>query len=324
MKRIYGRRPVEEFFRSRPDPSSIRRIYVSPSLPRKFMTILAPFLKGTRERIEERPRSDLDRICEGNHQGIIVEITDEAAKTTASGSQKLPRPDPAGTLKDALEEYPGLYVVTDRIQDQQNLGSLIRSAEALGAMALVITGKGARPGEVTDRISAGGSQHLPVFVMANPDSFLREAAERNYWILAAAGIPEDEDRPAPLRARPSGLRAERMVEGESGEFAREIEIGYDEDELEEQAHETRFEGRGKKRHGPVYLRTDELDGLPENGRYVLLIGHEGEGLKPSLLERADFILSIPLYGALASLNAAVAGAILIERLLSVRPPEQYG
>lgn len=335
MKRIYGRRPVEEFFRTRPDPGSVRRIYISPSLPKKYLAILQPFMKGMKDRIEERSRAELDRICNGNHQGIILEITDAGA-IPSKPADGLRRPDPARPLREALENYPGLYVLTDRLQDAQNLGSLIRSAEALGAMALIVTGKGVRPGEVTDRISAGGSQHLPVFVMANPDGLLRDAVERQYWILAASGRPATDH-----------FRADRTEYD-----ALEIEINEDEDyddidpcdsfDFEENTGKNRIEvksallqkdqstetirvpsSRYRKQEGPVYLWSDEVDELPENGRFILMIGHEGEGIKRSLLERADYIISIPMHGQLRSLNAAVAGAILIERILSVRPPQRY-
>lgn len=334
MKRIYGRRPVEEFFRSKPDPSAVRRIYVSASLPKKFMAILLPFMKGMKDRIEERPRAELDKICDGNHQGIVVEVTDAGAMASVQAAGGLRRPDPARTIREALENHPGLYVLTDRIQDAQNLGSLIRSAEALGAMALIVTGKGVRPNEVSDRISAGGSQHLPVFVMANPDGLLRDAMDRQYWVLAAAGRPDDEDQSG------ADLLAAEPEEKYGSDYALEIDISDDGDQDElagrraKRSNETILAEFGKGRSkqitsgkgkdgGPVYLWTDEVDELPENGRYILMIGHEGEGLKRSLIERSDYVISIPMHGRLSSLNAAVAGAILIERILSVRPPLRY-
>ncbi len=321
MKRIYGRRPVEEFFRTKPDPSSVRRIYVAPSIPKKFMAILQPYLKGMKDRLEERSRAELDRICNGNHQGIIVEVTD--AEVMTAQQTGLRRPNPQRPIREAIENHPGLYVLTDRLQDAQNLGSLIRSAEALGAMALVVSGKGVRPNDVSARISAGASQHLPVFTMANPEGFLREAREREYWVLAAAGRPETEEEFATDETEMAyGMEAQAI----------EIDIN-EEDELADRrarrsllsAEQPRPIRPGRKRPdgGPVYLWTDELDELPENGRYILMVGHEGEGLKRSLIERSDYVISIPMHGQLSSLNVAVAGAILIERILSVRPPQRY-
>lgn len=43
---------------------------------------------------------------------------------------------------------------------------------------------------------------------------------------------------------------------------------------------------------------------------VLVIGNEGEGLRRLVAETCDFMLSIPLYGRVSSLNASVASALL--------------
>ena len=48
-----------------------------------------------------------------------------------------------------------------------------------------------------------------------------------------------------------------------------------------------------------------------NGRYVaILVGCEGSGLDPELIDQADTLVTIPMPGGTESLNAAVAGAIL--------------
>ncbi len=47
------------------------------------------------------------------------------------------------------------------------------------------------------------------------------------------------------------------------------------------------------------------------GSVALLIGNEGRGLSPELLERADERITIPYPGPVESLNAAIAGSILL-------------
>ncbi|MBW7857306.1 MAG: RNA methyltransferase [Leptonema sp. (in: Bacteria)] len=315
-KRIYGRRPVEEFFKSKPNPATIRHIYVSASIPKKYMAILQPYLKGIKSIIQEKQRPELDRLCNNaNHQGIIVEVSniDNSHPVSISTDSKLPRPDPKGGLREALDNFPGLYVLTDRLQDAQNLGSIIRSAEALGAMALIITGKGVRPSEVSDRISAGGSHHLPVFSMANPDGFLRDAVDRDYWLLSAAGRPDSTEN----------INSESNFNEAEFDYDREepIDITTDYAKSTEKVVAT-FQSANKNQNqkSSQQLWTTDLDLLPDTNRFILMIGHEGEGLKPSLIKRSDFQISIRMFGQLSSLNAAVASAILIERILSVRPP----
>ena len=49
--------------------------------------------------------------------------------------------------------------------------------------------------------------------------------------------------------------------------------------------------------------------LTEN--VALIIGNEGNGISPDLIENADVKVKIPMTGAIESLNAAVAAAILM-------------
>ena len=46
-----------------------------------------------------------------------------------------------------------------------------------------------------------------------------------------------------------------------------------------------------------------------SGKVALLVGNEGEGIRPLVRKHCDVVLSIPLHGGVASLNASVAGGI---------------
>ncbi len=49
-------------------------------------------------------------------------------------------------------------------------------------------------------------------------------------------------------------------------------------------------------------------------RWTLIIGNEGAGIRPELLVAADASVAVPMPGGIESLNAAVAGAILLYAL----------
>lgn len=48
-----------------------------------------------------------------------------------------------------------------------------------------------------------------------------------------------------------------------------------------------------------------------DGRLAILVGGEGAGLSPALVQSADLTLSIPMSGAVESLNVAVATAVVV-------------
>jgi 23S rRNA (guanosine2251-2'-O)-methyltransferase len=54
------------------------------------------------------------------------------------------------------------------------------------------------------------------------------------------------------------------------------------------------------------------------GPLAIVVGSEGQGLGPAVRRRADIFMRIPMKGAVGSLNAAVAGSILLFEALSQR------
>ena len=47
------------------------------------------------------------------------------------------------------------------------------------------------------------------------------------------------------------------------------------------------------------------------GRAVLVMGSEGEGLRPRVAAACDELVSIPLWGRIGSLNASAAAAVIL-------------
>lgn len=65
----------------------------------------------------------------------------------------------------------------------------------------------------------------------------------------------------------------------------------------------------------IWIYAADMDGTPYDqvdfsGPAALLIGSEGEGIGRLAKEKADFVVSLPMYGSVNSLNASVACGIL--------------
>ena len=66
-------------------------------------------------------------------------------------------------------------------------------------------------------------------------------------------------------------------------------------------------------------RGDRLyDEIDYKGKMAIVIGSEGRGASRLTLENSDFIARIPIQGPITSLNAAVAGAIMISGAIQSR------
>lgn len=59
-----------------------------------------------------------------------------------------------------------------------------------------------------------------------------------------------------------------------------------------------------------------------SGRLALVVGSEGEGLRRLVRERCDFLLRLPLHGQVTSLNASVAGSVVLYEALRQRQGAQ--
>jgi len=47
----------------------------------------------------------------------------------------------------------------------------------------------------------------------------------------------------------------------------------------------------------------------------LVVGSEGKGIRPLVLKKCDYTISIPTRGKVSSLNAAIAGAVILFEIL---------
>lgn len=112
----------------------------------------------------------LDKLSDtGRHQGVIA----------------IAKPFKYGELK--LDNDPSLIVILDHIQDSGNLGAIIRSAEAVGADAVVIPNKrAAQVTPTTYKTSAGAIFNIPVVQVANIPSTIDKLKNNGYWIAAAS------------------------------------------------------------------------------------------------------------------------------------------
>jgi tRNA(Leu) C34 or U34 (ribose-2'-O)-methylase TrmL len=79
---------------------------------------------------------------------------------------------------------------------------------------------------------------------------------------------------------------------------------------------------GADGNAPLTARQADL-----RGPLAIVVGSEGQGLGPAIRRRCDVFMRIPMKGAVGSLNAAVAGSILLFEALAQRedgqpPPEE--
>ena len=179
------------------------------------------------------------------HQGVALVV---GPRVFASLGDILARAEERGE--------PPFVLVLDSLEDPQNVGTLLRSAEAAGVHGIVFPTRRQAPlSPAAVKASAGAVEHL---LLCPVDDLPGALADLHAKGVRVAGSEAD----APLTARQSDLR------------------------------------------GPL----------------AIVIGSEGQGLGPAVRKRCDLFMRIPMRGAIGSLNAAVAGSILLFEAVAQRDP----
>jgi 23S rRNA (guanosine2251-2'-O)-methyltransferase len=169
---VWGRNPILETLRS---TRQVKRILIADG-QRDAQPIAAILQEAERRHvpIETVPRLRLDQISQGAvHQGCLAVVE---ARKYATLEQIL-------AFARQKNEDPFLLVL-DAIQDVNNLGSLLRSAEAVGVHGVVIPlHHAAEVNATVVKTSAGASEHLLIAQETNLTHTIDFLKKQNIWVI---------------------------------------------------------------------------------------------------------------------------------------------
>lgn len=169
---VWGRNPILETLRS---TRQVKRILIADG--QRDAQPIAAILQEAEGRhipIETVPRLRLDQISQGAvHQGCLAVVE---ARKYATLEQIL-------AFARQKNEDPFLLML-DAIQDVNNLGSLLRSAEAVGVHGVVIPlHHAAEVNATVVKTSAGASEHLLIAQETNLTHTIDFLKKQNIWVI---------------------------------------------------------------------------------------------------------------------------------------------
>ncbi len=231
---LYGRHAVLEALRA---GHSIEEILIARGVhTRGALDEVIALARQATVPVREVPRTELDRLAR-HHQGIVARVHGfEYADLDELLAAAPARGEPAFLL------------MLDSVQDPQNLGTLLRTAEAVGVHGVILAERraaGVTPAVV--KASAGAVEHLRIARVTNLARTIEECKRANIWVVGVEKAPEATDL----------YRADLSM--------------------------------------PL----------------VLVLGSEGAGLGRLVKEKCDFLVRLPMWGRIESLNVAVAGSIAL-------------
>lgn len=170
---IVGRNAVREALKS---GRSLNKLFIQEGTSGGSLSEIEKLAKANGCLIEYVKQAKLDGMSEGvRHQGVV-----------ASGA-----PVAFSTLEDALNkakekgEDP-LLLLLDELQDPQNVGALIRTADAAGVHGVLLPSRRSCPlNSIVAKISAGAVEYVPVVKIGNISQTLEELKKQGFWVVGA-------------------------------------------------------------------------------------------------------------------------------------------
>jgi 23S rRNA (guanosine2251-2'-O)-methyltransferase len=162
--------PLLEILRS--SPQRLNKIYLQKEGGRRPVGEIVSLARTHHIPYLFVPKQALDNLS-ANHQGVVALV---ASKEFVS----------LGDILSAAR-VP-LLVLLDEIEDPQNLGAILRSAEGAGADGIVLPERrSAGLTEVVAQVSAGALEHLKVARVPNLAQTMDELREKGLWLVGAEG-----------------------------------------------------------------------------------------------------------------------------------------
>lgn len=179
---IVGKNPVIEALRS---GRTINKIWLAEGANKNQMGPIFALAKEQGVVITTANRKKLDQLSgTDNHQGVIASV---AAYDYVEVDELLARAQAKGE--------PPFLILLDELEDPHNLGSILRTADAVGAHGVIIPKR--RSVSLTATVakaSAGAVEYVPVARVTNLVRTIEELKEQGIWVAGTDASAKQDFR----------------------------------------------------------------------------------------------------------------------------------
>ena len=222
---VFGRNVAIDLLKKN---KNIRKIYFQEGFSDKTIISLSEKAKIP---VKVCSKKEMDHLCSGVHQGIILDIPDYEYTD----------------LKELLQSDESFVVMLDHLEDPHNLGAIIRTCEAAGVKSVIIPKDRQVPiNSTVMKTSVGTLDSVKVVQVSNLVNAIGQLKEHGFWVV-----------------------------------------------------------------GTSLENSQDYRSVDYNGKIVLIIGNENNGISKLVSDNCDYLVKIPMYGTTNSLNASVAAGIMI-------------
>lgn len=170
---IYGIHAVEAAIRKQPE--NVLQIFVQQGRNDNRISKILSIAKNSGVAVQAITNDKLKEKCpRSRHQGVVAEIR--------SGQQDVP------SLEDILARDSVLLLILDEVQDPHNIGACLRTADAVGVDAVIVS-KNRSPAltPVIRNVASGAAETVPYIMVSNLARALDNIKDSNVWVIGTSG-----------------------------------------------------------------------------------------------------------------------------------------
>ncbi len=175
---IVGRRTVRELLRHKPE--NIKQLHIIENS--KNLAEIYQLAKEAKIPLKVSSKEQISNLCNGeNHQGVMA----------------LVKPRASIKLKELLAKLSDKercrILLLDGVEDPQNFGSILRSAECFSFDAvLYAASKGVGITPTVTKVSVGASELLKIVSVKNLSETIKALKKANFWIITTDNNEKSE------------------------------------------------------------------------------------------------------------------------------------
>lgn len=178
---IGGKNPVLEALRA---GREINKIWVGEGSQKGQMQQVIQLAKESNVLVQFVPKKKIDQLMDGQHQGVVASIA----------AYEYAEMDDVFALAEKKGEDPFILIL-DELEDPHNLGSIMRTADAVGVHGIIIPKRRAVGLTATvAKASTGAIEHVPVVRVTNLSRTLDELKDKGLWIAGTDAKGSDDYR----------------------------------------------------------------------------------------------------------------------------------
>ena len=158
---VYGKNVVHEIIN---DESKIKKAFLSKKFDDKNIINM---LNRNKIKIKYLDKFTMDKMVDGNHQGIIFDVVDYEYYDI-----------------DELISGNDLIVILDHLEDPHNFGAIIRTCEAAGVSGIIIPkDRSVSVNSTVMKVSTGALDRVKVCQVTNLGQSIDYLKKKGFWIV---------------------------------------------------------------------------------------------------------------------------------------------